>query len=224
MVPLEIKGFTYCHSSEEAYTMVLGEKDGPRRLPIIIGEHETQAIVLGMEKAPLPRPDTHTLLLNMLEKQDIKLLSVVISKFKEGVFYADIITLTADGHHQHTDARPSDAIALAVRRRCPIFAEEQLMDEIGIDMHDINFDEGEEETGQESQKPSMPELNKPVDFANKYLRSTADPKDFVNDFSIMAGLPKETLVTLCDKYINLAIENEDYTSAAKIRDLLNNLQ
>jgi len=106
MIPLEIKGFTYCHSSEDAYTMVLGEKDGPRRLPIIIGEPETQAIVFGMEKTQLPRPDTHTLLLNMLEKQEIKLLSVVINKFKEGVFYADIITLTADGHHQHTDARP----------------------------------------------------------------------------------------------------------------------
>lgn len=222
MIPLEIKGFTYCHSSEDAYTMVLGEKDGPRRLPIIIGEPETQAIVLGMEKTPLPRPDTHTLLLNMLESQDVKLLSVVINKFKEGVFYADIITLTADGHHRHTDARPSDAIALAVRRRCPIFAEDALMDEVGIDMHDINFDE--ESTEDESQKSPMPELNKPVDVASKYLRSTADPKDFVNDFSIMAGLPKETLVTLCDKYINLAIENEDYTSAAKIRDLLNNLQ
>ena len=222
MIPLEIKGFTYCHSSEEAYTMVLGEKDGPRRLPIIIGEAETQSIVFGMEKTPLPRPDTHTLLLNMLGKQEVRLLSVVINKFKEGVFYADVITLTADGHHQHTDARPSDAIALAVRCRCPIFAEDKLMDEIGIDMHDINFDE--EGTEDESQKSPMPELNKPVDIANKYLRSTADPKDFINDFSLMSGLPNDTLVTLCDKYINLAIESEDYTSAAKIRDLLNNLQ
>jgi len=223
MIPLEIKGFTYCHSSEEAYTMVLGEKDGPRRLPIIIGENETQSIVFGMEKTPLPRPDTHTLLLNMIESYNVKLLSVVINKFKEGVFYADIITFTADGHHQHIDARPSDAIALAVRRRCPIYAEDKLMDEIGIDMHDINFDE--EETEQtEGQKPTMPELNKPVDIANKYLRSTADPKDFINDFSLMEGLPKETLVTLCSKYINLAIESEDYTSAARIRDLLNNLQ
>lgn len=197
--------------------MVLGERNGNRKLPVIIGENETQAIVFGMEKTPLPRPDTHTLLLNMIEKQDIELLSVVINKFKEGVFYADIITLTPDGRHQHTDARPSDAIALAVRRRCPIFAEDKLMDEVGIDMNDVNFDENDDELQKDSIRTHA-ETN-PIEMANKYMRNNADPKDFISDFETMMSLPKEKLDTLIDKYINIAIENEDYTSAAAIRDL-----
>lgn len=223
MIPLEIKGFTYCHSTNDAYTMVLGEKNGERRLPIIIGENETQAIVFGMEKTKMPRPDTHTMMLNMLESCGIEISSVVINKFKEGVFYADIVSITADGQHKHTDARPSDAIALAVRCFCPILAEEKLIDEVGINMSDINFDENDEEKESGMQGLHTPEMSTPIDLANKYIRTNADPKDFINDFETLSSLPKDKLHTLFDKYINIAIENEDYTSAAKIRDMLNNL-
>ncbi len=222
MIPLEIKGFTYCHSTSEAYTMVLGEKNGVRCLPVIIGENETQSIVFGMEKTVVPRPGTHDMMLNMIEGLGGKIDSVVINKFLEGVFFADILFTTSDGQQTHTDARPSDAIALAVRCGCPILGEEKLLDEIGIDMHDISFfDDNKDAT--EEDAVSRATAN-PSELANRYLRTNADPKDFIKDFKTLPALPKDKLKALFEKYINIAVENEDYASAAKIRDMQNNMK
>lgn len=111
--------------------MVLGEVDGNRRLPIIIGAFEAQAIALELEKIQPPRPMTHDLLRDTLEAVGADVLDVVIDELREGTFYAKI-RYVHDGEEGQLDSRPSDAVALAVRVDAPIFVAPGVMEEAGI--------------------------------------------------------------------------------------------
>lgn len=135
-IALEIKELLYSQSSSGAYVLILGDKHSMRRLPIVIGEHEAQAIALGMEGNKPSRPLTHDLFKKFAGQYGVEVIEVVITRFLEGVFYAMLICKQGDDVTM-IDARPSDAIALAVRFNCPVSAYESVMNEAGIEMEDV---------------------------------------------------------------------------------------
>jgi len=134
-IRLEIIGMSYSQSQSGAYALILGEHNGKRRLPIIIGGFEAQAIAIELEKIKTPRPLTHDLFKSFSEAFHIVLAEVVINKFSEGVFYARLIC--SDGaEEKEIDSRTSDAIALALRFNCPVFTYEHILAAAGIQMEE----------------------------------------------------------------------------------------
>lgn len=126
---------SYSQSQSGAYALILGEHGGPRRLPIIIGGFEAQAIAVELEKMKPSRPLTHDLFKNFAEHYNIFIKEVVIDKFQEGVFFAKLVCLQGQ-EESEIDARTSDAVALAIRFRCPIYTFEDIMKDAGIVMED----------------------------------------------------------------------------------------
>ena len=132
-IRLEIIGMSYSQSQSGAYAIILGEQEGKRRLPIIIGSFEAQAIAIEIEKIKTPRPLTHDLFKSFADTFQINVTEVIINKFSEGVFYA--VLLCSDGKtEKEVDSRTSDAIALALRFNCPIYTYENIMVAAGIVM------------------------------------------------------------------------------------------
>ncbi len=130
-IELNIVGLSYSQAQSNSYALVLGETGGKRRLPIVIGHYEAQAIALELEKMKPSRPLTHDLFFNFAKTFGINILEVQITKFHEGIFYA---TLSCDNGiaAYEIDSRTSDAVALAIRFHCPIFTTEEIMSQAGI--------------------------------------------------------------------------------------------
>ncbi len=128
---MEILGLSTSPSGGGAYALILSEAEGSRRLPIIIGSYEAQAIALELENIKPPRPMTHDLLKNLILSFDTQVQEVIVNDLSEGTFYAQII-YDREGQPVELDARPSDAIALAVRFGVPIYVEESVLIEAGI--------------------------------------------------------------------------------------------
>lgn len=125
MIEVKINGLFLTQS--QASGVILKEMNGDRTLPIIIGEYEAQSIALGLEKIKPPRPITHDLALNMLDMLTAEIERIVVTELKNNTYYA-IIYIRQDSKLHEIDSRPSDAIALAVRRNIPIFVEEEVME------------------------------------------------------------------------------------------------
>jgi uncharacterized protein len=185
-IRLEIIGMSYSQSQSGAYALILGERNGKRRLPIIIGGFEAQAIAIELEKIKTPRPLTHDLFKSFADVYKIVVSEIIINKFHEGVFYARLIC-SLDGNEQEVDSRTSDAIAIALRFNCPIYTYENIMVAAGIVM-----DEESEVTG----TPAASDED-----------VTSDPEEYTS-FS-QAEL---------NSMLQLAIENEEYEKASRIRD------
>ncbi len=135
MLPVTVEKIAY-HPASHSYAIVLKEQEGIRRLPVIVGAFEAQAIALAMEKIETPRPMTHDLLGNLINGIDGTLLSVAITELRDGVYYA-LLELGSEHFEIRTiDARPSDAIALALRMDTTILVADQVMAESGVLMED----------------------------------------------------------------------------------------
>jgi bifunctional DNase/RNase len=143
---MEILGLSTSPSSGGAYALILNEADGNRRLPIIIGTFEAQAIALELEHIKPPRPMTHDLLKNIIQNLDAEVKEVYINDLTEGTFYAQII-YEINGETREQDARPSDAIALAIRFDAPIFVDVSVLDEAGIESEASDSGEVDEGAG-----------------------------------------------------------------------------
>jgi bifunctional DNase/RNase len=139
---------SYSQAQSNSYALVLGEVHGKRRLPIVIGHYEAQAIALELEKMKPSRPLTHDLFFNFAQIYGISITEVEITKFHEGIFYA---TLKCDNGItvQEIDSRTSDAVALSIRFHCPIFTTEEIMSQAGILFEDeeTETDNVEDSTG-----------------------------------------------------------------------------
>jgi bifunctional DNase/RNase len=130
-IKLEIVGLSYSQTQSGAYALVLGEASGKRRLPIIIGGFEAQAIAIELEKMTPTRPLTHDLFKNFAESFEISIEEVVIYNLVEGIFFSKLIC-KHNGNTVEIDARTSDAIALAVRFNCNIYTFENILSSAGI--------------------------------------------------------------------------------------------
>jgi bifunctional DNase/RNase len=168
-IRLRILGLSYSQDQSGAYALVLAENDGNRRIPIIIGAVEAQAIAINLEGLKPPRPLTHDLFTTVLKTFDIQLTEVFIHSFEEGIFYAEI-KLTGNNGNFSVDSRTSDAIAMALRCSCPIYTTEEVMVKTGII---IDFEDSEEDLQLEEQMENhnvydeftMDELNEMLDKA-----------------------------------------------------------
>lgn len=194
-IPLTIKGLSYSERQTGAYALILAEDGGLRKLPIVIGGFEAQAIAIALEKmVSPPRPLTHDLFRNFSEVFGIELMEIIIHKIKDGVFYANLICRRGD-KVETIDSRPSDAVALAIRFQCPIFTTEEVLQSAGLILQ-----EEEDSPGSTGQGPTVaPESSKKSGKSSKNPIETAtDPE--LND--------------MLDK----AVKDEDYELAARIRD------
>lgn len=136
-IRLEIIGMSYSQSQSGAYALILGEVKGKRRLPIIIGGFEAQAIAVELEKMKPSRPLTHDLFKSFADNYNIQVKEVIIDQFKQGVFHAKLVCVQ-QGAESVIDSRTSDAVALAIRFKCPIYTYEKIMDEAGMLIEDKN--------------------------------------------------------------------------------------
>jgi len=134
-VKLKILGLTYSQTQTGSYALVLGEESGDRRIPIMIGAFEAQAIALHLEELHPPRPLTHDLFKSFASAFSVVLKEVVINKLEEGVFYAELYFFNGEDI-VIIDSRTSDAVALALRFKCPIFTTKDIMDKAGIVLED----------------------------------------------------------------------------------------
>lgn len=130
-IELNIVGLSYSQAQSNSYALVLGEMNGKRRLPIVIGHYEAQAIALELEKMKPSRPLTHDLFYNFAKTFGINIVEVQITKFYEGIFYATLVCDNGISLHE-IDSRTSDAVALSIRFHCPIFTTEEIMSQAGI--------------------------------------------------------------------------------------------
>ncbi len=184
-IRLEIIGMSYSQSQSGAYALILGEHGGARRLPIIIGGFEAQAIAVELEKMKPSRPLTHDLFKNFAEHYNIFLKEVVIDKFMEGVFFAKLICMQGEDISE-IDARTSDAVALAIRFRCPIYTHESIMKDAGIVMEDkaeeLQESENDEEIWEESRSDEFSEYN--LDELKEMLQKAIDNEEYEKASSI----------------------------------------
>ncbi len=134
-IELKLLGMINSQSQSGAYTLILGEADGKRRLPILINGFEAQAILFHIEQIKIPRPLTHDLFKNFADIFNITFREVIISKFAQGIFYGTLICEDSSGIKE-IDSRTSDAIALAVRFNCPIYTYETVLQAAGVSIDD----------------------------------------------------------------------------------------
>jgi uncharacterized protein len=200
-IKLDILGLSNSQSHTGSFALVLGESSGNRRLPIIIGMFEAQAIAIEIEKIVPNRPMTHDLFKSFADSFTFTVDEVVISDLVEGVFFARI-RCTNGMQKVEIDARPSDAIAIALRFDAPIFTYETILSEAGI----ITDDKEEEPEKKAKAEP----VSKDMSVAKE---SKSKPKKGTNmeDFSL------EQL----QKMLEDALNREDYENAARIRDEMN---
>lgn len=194
-VQLEILGLSYSQTQTGAYTLILGEKGGKRRLPIIIGAFEAQAIAIELEKLAPSRPLTHDLFKSFSKAFSIFVSEITIYDLIEGIFYAKLICQNGE-EEKEIDARTSDAIAIAVRFDCPIFTYEFILQSSGIAL--------------ENEGDSEKEVNE------------ADEKDFLEEDVQTEPIEyKEKSTEELRAMLDHALEDEQYEVASKIRDELN---
>ncbi len=199
-VQLNIIGLTYSQSQSNAYALLLGEENGPRRLPIVIGAHEAQSIAIALDKDKMPpRPVTHDLFTSFALSFNIYLKEVIIHKLKEGVFYSYLVC-ELDGEIKRLDSRTSDAVALALRFNCPIYTYESILKQAGIILD-------EDKTKRRVLLENTATPKKVVDIEKSHSQ---DP----NKFSRLSD-------TVLNTQLNQALEKEEYEIAAQIRDELN---
>jgi len=188
-IEMEIVALSHSVTQSHNYAVVLGEEEGVRRLPIVIGGYEAQAIAVAMERMTPNRPLTHDLFKNALETFEIELKEVVINNLLDGIFYAKLIC-EQRGEEIEIDSRTSDALAMAVRFNCPIYTYEFILEAAGV----VLEDDGE---GGDSPKGSK---------APKKKAKAA--KKTLSQYSL------KELTQILDEVISA----EDYEQAARIRD------
>jgi uncharacterized protein len=190
-IELEIVALSHSITQTHSYAVVLGEVNGLRRLPIVIGGFEAQAIAVALERMQPSRPLTHDLMKNFMLAFNIELHEVIINDLQEGIFYSKLVCST-ENDTVEIDSRTSDAIALAVRFGCPIFTYNNILESAGILMED-----------DEKKKRAAPaEAQQPT-------HTTTSPER--EDLKRLSLQELETL-------LNEVLEHEDYIKAIAIRD------
>ncbi len=198
-IKLNVLGISYSQTQTGAYALVLTEENGERRIPIIIGGFEAQAIAIQLEGLKPPRPLTHDLFLNFATSFGVNLLEVNIYRLEEGVFYSQLICNNGKNNIS-IDARTSDAIALALRFKCPIYTTEEILQKSGI-VIDI-----------ESEEKIQPHKSSSDESSDKPDADVSSMSSYEYE-----DLDIEALEVLLDE----AIKKEEYEKASIIRDEIN---
>lgn len=189
-IKLEILGLSYSQTQTGAYALVLGEADGKRRLPIIIGNFEAQAIAIELEQMKPSRPLTHDIFKSFADSFEIIVDEVIIYKLVEGIFFAKLFCTGGGKSGIEIDTRTSDAIALAVRFKCPIFTYESILSSAGIILEDDEFESS----------------------------SAAVEKDEFSSTENVQDPHSSMSISELNEELEKALKNEDYEKATILRD------
>lgn len=182
-IELEIVALSHSITQTHSYAVVLGELNGLRRLPIVIGGFEAQAIAVALEKMQPSRPLTHDLMKNFMNAFNVELHEVIISDLNDGIFYAKLIC-TDKKETLEIDSRTSDALALAVRFGCPIYTYENILEQAGISMEEPEG-KHEKKAPRESVSSSEEDLSSlSVDELNQLLKEVLEHEDYIRAISI----------------------------------------
>lgn len=190
-IELEIVALSHSITQTHSYAVVLGEVNGLRRLPIVIGGFEAQAIAVALEKMQPSRPLTHDLMKNFMNAFNIDLKEVIISNLQEGIFYSKLIC--ADGEDtMEIDSRTSDALALAVRFACPVFTYENILESAGILLEETPSKKDKKVTPAIQDRKSGAEdlgaMN--LEDLQKLLQEVLDQEDYIRAISIRDEINK----------------------------------
>ena len=171
---LSIESLVYSQTQSGAYVLVMVEEESNKKLPIVIGTAEAQAIAIALEDMDAPRPLTHDLFVNFASSFNINLAEVVITKLHEGIFYAELVCENF-ANKIRIDSRTSDAIALAVRFKCPIYVNEEVIIKAGVtpDVENIHEDLGANLDSKENEL-----LNKTEEELKKMLDAAIKKEDY----------------------------------------------
>jgi len=208
-IRLDIIGLSSSHSQIGHYALVLGESDGNRRLPIIIGGAEAQAIALELESIKTNRPMTHDLIFNLARHFEINLIEVIINDLHEGIFYARLV-MEMNGEIHEIDSRPSDAVAIGVRFKVPIYSYESVLNEAGIIIDEEEETESKYTGEQKEFSLSEIEQSDPIE--------EDEPAP-----SREKGSARDKIERL-KKQLDEALSGEDYEAAARFRDEIQRLE
>lgn len=188
-IELEIVSLTHSVTQSHSFAVILGEKHGKRRIPIVIGNAEAQAIAIALENIVPTRPLTHDLMRDMLFSFEVNIEEIIIHNLIDGIFYSTIICK----HNNETyefDSRTSDAVALSTRFKCPIYTYETILETAGVSIEENDIVE-----------PEQPAVS----------REEALQKKKENDYAAFS-------LAELEKQLHKALESEDYEKAANIRD------
>lgn len=190
-IELEIVALSHSITQTHSYAVVLGEMNGLRRLPIVIGGFEAQAIAVALEHMQPSRPLTHDLMKNFMNAFNVELQEIVISDLQEGIFYSKLVCFT-EHDTVEIDSRTSDALALAVRFGCPIYTYEHILENAGIMMEDNGTKQLKPEAvGLEDSSASDPDLsNMDIEQLHKLLNEVLEQEDYLRAISIRDEINK----------------------------------
>ena len=199
-IKLNVLGISYSQTQSGAYALVLSEEEGNRRIPIIVGGFEAQAIAIELEGLAPPRPLTHDLFKNFADSYGITIIEVNIHKLEDGVFFANI-HCDNGGQRMILDARTSDAIALALRFSCPIYSTDEIVEKAGIV---LDFEKGTEFEHPGASQDEEGEVK--IEKTKKGASQMDLSKTSMDELRSMLAE---------------AVSKEDYEKASEIRDEIN---
>lgn len=198
-IQLTVLGLSLSESTSNAYALILSDEISQKRIPIIIGSAEAQAIAIELESLKPPRPLTHDLLKNITQSFDINLVEVNIYKLEEGIFFSNLVF--ENGNKKMViDSRTSDAVALALRFKCPIFTTSEIVEKAGVF---LKFDGKKEE----------PDNDSIDDLENE---DEEDIEIHASNISIQS----KTIAEL-ETLLQQSVQNEEYELASRIKEELN---
>lgn len=186
-VKLRVMGISYSQTQSGAYALILIEENGERRIPIIIGGFEAQAIVIKLENLDPPRPLTHDLFKKFADVFNISVVEVMIYKLEEGVFFSKLVCNTGEKEYS-IDSRTSDAVAIALRFSCPIFITEEILEKAGIT---INPPDAEASAANEVDSLFEPDLTKYDNYSDDELYKIIDDAVRSEDYERAAKVRDE---------------------------------
>jgi len=197
LIELKIQGISYSDNTSGAFALILDEINGSKKLPIVIGGFEAQAIAIALEKKiKTSRPLTHELFKGFADKFDIKINHILIHKLIDGVFFSNLVC-EKDDEIIKIDSRTSDAIALSLRFNAPIFIDKSILDEAGFDDNEKYSDE--------------------INLIDDSFFKTDTTDKTIKDSKDIKKISSNKIKKMLDK----SIQDEDYEMAAKLRDELN---
>jgi len=183
-IELEIVALSHSITQTHSYAVVLGEVNGLRRLPIVIGGFEAQAIAVALEKMQPSRPLTHDLMKNFMSAFNVELTEIIISDLQEGIFYSKLVCV---GEHDtvEIDSRTSDALALAVRFGCPIYTYENILENAGILMEDTSGKKKKQVTAPEREESAHEDLKTlSIEELHTLLNEVLEQEDYIRAIAI----------------------------------------
>lgn len=229
LIKLNIRGISYSSANSETYILILEGENTQKKIPIVIGSFEAQAIALALEKdLSTPRPLTHDLFVSFIKEMNATLKSVVIYKFQEGVFFSNLIFEKENGELFELDSRTSDAIAIGLRVETPIFAYKQVIEQAGVpfeivddEIVDIEEEEDEPDEIDQTVEEVIEEIANMTE-ANYTHQKNMDEKTLIHTYEFIKKHPTGRVIWKTfnnndlEMLKKIAIRNEDYEFAGMV--------